>query len=169
MALARSRGAGLWHFSGFCVTLTVCCVYKTLLFFLLLSTSAAQAQKRPLFHIPEEYYSFLPEDLGTLGALNQNEQELARRWADFLEDQYVASLTEADLQTMYADPQPPSPLGPWVHETYLDFIRRIGAYPRTYSDYDRKLLNRIFWGRPVLGWLNRVMCMHYSHPTPLSP
>jgi hypothetical protein len=75
-------------------------VIRTFVFFLLLSSSAAQ--KLPYYRIPDTgYSSFLPEDLGTLGALNQNETELQAKWNDFLselqEDQEVASLTEAEI------------------------------------------------------------------------
>ena len=149
------------------------CVYTTLLFFLLLSTGAAQ--KLPGFRIPEydfiQFQSFLPEDSGTLGALNQNEKELQAKWNDVLEelredryvDRYVANLTEAEIRVgaIYIPPQPPAPLGPWIHETQVDIIRQMGRSLRTYSVYDRKIINRVLLGMPELPWL---LVIFYSYP-----
>jgi hypothetical protein len=157
--------SNLGLFSGFCTTVCVC---KALLFFLLLSTSVAQ--ELPPFISPHANYieSFLPEDLGTLGALNKNEKELLKDWNDFLDellvDQEVASLTEAEIHigAIYMPPQPPAPLGPWVHVRQVDIIRQTGRALTTYSDYDRKVIDRVLLGRPELPWLRRVL--YLSHP-----
>lgn len=148
------------------------CAYKALLFFLFSFSfyPSSAAQKLPTFNIPDAvgYWSFLPEELGTLGALNQKEKELKAKWNDFLdglkEDQEVANLTEAEIQigAIYIPPQPPAPLGPWFHDTQVDIIRRYGHALTTYSDYDRKIINRVLLGSPELPWLRRVM--YYSHP-----
>lgn len=106
-----------WGFFGIAAAFVLPAVftYKTLLFFFLLSTSATEL---PGLEIPGPRFdwiqSFLPEDLGALGALNHNEQEQLKRWNDFLEelreDQDVASLTEAEIQigAIRLAPQPPA-------------------------------------------------------------
>lgn len=132
---------------------------------------ASRGPLEPPFIPPESDWiplSFLPEHCGTLGVLNANDEEMRQRWYNFLyglqEDQEVANLTEAEIQigAIYIPPQPPAPLGPWVHETQVEIIRQSGRALRTYSNYDRKIINRVLLGMPELPWLRRVM--YYSHP-----
>jgi hypothetical protein len=80
------------------------------------------------------------------------------------EDQEVANLTEAEIQigAIEIPPQPPAPLGPWVHRTQVDWIRQYGHALTTYSSLDRKIVNRVLLGMPELPWLRRVVV--YAHP-----
>jgi hypothetical protein len=123
--------------------------------------------------VPDGGWFTLPEDSGTLGALNRQEKALQAKWNDFLdeleEDQDVATLTEAEIHigAIYIPPQPPAPLGTWGHrDTEAEIVRRMGRSLTTYSRYDQKIINRVLLGTPEVPWFQWII---HSHPIIFTP